>query len=345
MPNRKVVTIEEFIVKQQGGFPNATGELSGLLRDIGLAAKIVNREVNKAGLVDILGITGTSNSSGEEVKKLDIFANDQFISALRTSGECCGLASEESDDFVVLESENAQNAKYVVCIDPLDGSSNIDVNVSIGTIFSIYKRLSDPSGDCTLDDFLQPGRDIVAAGYIIYGSSTMLVYSTGQDVNGFTLDPSIGEFCLSHPAIKVPKKGLYYSINESYQHRFPKAVNDFVAYCKCEDEKTNRPYSARYIGSMVADFHRNLIKGGIFMYPSMRDYPNGKLRLLFECNPMAFIVEHAGGVASNGQKRVLDIMPTELHQRCPIFIGSTDLVRKAEHFIFKNSLSLVHEEV
>jgi len=337
----KVVTLEEFIVKQQKSYPDATGELSGLLRDIGFAAKIVNREVNKAGLVDILGIAGHSNSSGEEVKKLDVFAHEQYIRALRTSGECCGVASEESESYIAFEREAAQNAKYVVCIDPLDGSSNIDVNVSIGTIFAIYKRVSD-AGICDVNDFLQQGNRLVAAGYVIYGSSTMLVYTTiGSKVNGFTLDPSIGEFCLSHPNLSIPSKGRIYSINESYWHRFPKAVNDFIVYCKGEDASTNRPYSSRYIGSMVADFHRNLIKGGIFIYPAMRGYKNGKLRLLFECNPMAFIVEHAGGKASNGTSRILDIVPTELHQRTPIFIGSKEMVEMAEQFIFEGELAAV----
>lgn len=332
MAIKKLVTLDEFIFQSQKGYPFATGELSSLLRDIGLAAKIVNREVNKAGLAGILGSTGSSNVHGEEVKKLDVYAHEQFNHSLSTSGECSGVASEESDDLIAFESEHAKSARYVVCIDPLDGSSNIDVNVSIGTIFSIYRRKSE-NGPCELDDFLQPGTQQVAAGYVIYGSSTMLVYTTGTRVNGFTLDPSIGEFCLSHPDIRMPKSGQIYSINESYWMKFPKAVNDFIAYCKADDAATGRPYSTRYIGSMVADFHRNLLKGGIFIYPALKNAPNGKLRLLYECNPMAFIAEVAGGKATNGHRRIMEINPTELHQRSPIFIGSVDMVNKAEEFV------------
>ncbi len=332
MISKKVTTLEAFIVQQQKKFPTATGELSGLLRHIVLAAKIINREVNKAGLVDILGAAGTDNASGEAVMKLDVLADNELISALKISGDCCGIASEENDTFVVFDNEEAIDAKYIVCFDPLDGSSNIDVNTSIGTIFGIYRRIST-SGKCTEADFLQSGRNLVAAGYVIYGSSTMLVYTTGEEVNGFTLDPSIGEFCLSHPNIKTPENGRIYSINESYQHRFSEEVNKYVAYCKVEDKATKRPYSARYIGSMVADFHRNLIKGGIFMYPAMTGYKNGKLRLLFECAPMAFIVEAAGGKATTGTKDVLDLQPTELHQRCPIFIGSPKMVEQVQFFL------------
>lgn len=337
----KVITLEEFIVHEQQSYPNATGELSGLLRDIGFAAKLVNREVNKAGLVDILGTTGSENVYGEEVKKLDVFAHDQFVKSLRTSGECCGVASEEEDDFIPFTREKEKRAKYVVCMDPLDGSSNIDVNVSVGTIFGIYQRITTKK-PCSIEDFLQRGSKLVAAGYIIYGSSTMLVYTTGQDVNGFTLDPSIGEFCLSHRKIKMPKTGRIYSINESYKMRFADGVNDYIEYCKQEDKATKRPYKSRYIGSMVADFHRNLIKGGIFIYPAMRGYANGKLRLLFECNPMAFICEVAGGKATNGQERILDLLPTELHQRCPIFIGSSEMVDTAHQFVFEDIEEMVN---
>ena len=331
----KIITLNEYIAQKQKDFSYATGELSGLLQDIALAAKIVNREVNKAGLVNILGTTGDSNVYGEQVKKLDIFANDQFIRSLRTSGECCGVASEEEDTFIAFENEKAKNANYVVCMDPLDGSSNIDVNISIGTIFGIYRRLSPVSETCNIDDFLQKGRELVAAGYVIYGSSTMLVYSAGEKVNGFTLDPSLGEFCLSHYDIKIPKKGKIYSINESYKHRFSESVNEFIEYCKEEDKATNRPYSSRYVGSMVTDFHRNLIKGGIFMYPAMKSHPNGKLRLLFEGAPMAYLVEKAGGRAKTGYANILDIKPTEVHQRVPIFIGSEDMVEKMQAFIEK----------
>ncbi len=332
MISRKVMTLNEFILQSQKGFPFATGELSNLLYDISFAAKIVNREVNKAGLVDILGTTGNVNVQGEEVKKLDVFAHEQFLSSLRISGHCKGVASEECDDFIDFDNKHAEGAKYVVCIDPLDGSSNIDVNVSIGTIFAIYRRVST-TPHCTLEDFLQPGNQLVASGYVIYGSSTMLVYTTGTRVNGFTLDPSIGEFCLSHENIKTPEKGKIYSINESYQQRFSPGVNEFIRHCKEEDKAEGRPYSSRYIGSLVADFHRNLIKGGIYIYPSLSNRPKGKLRLLYECNPMAFLIEQAGGRATNGHQRILDIQPTKLHQRSPLYIGSNDMVNKAEDFI------------
>jgi fructose-1,6-bisphosphatase I len=333
-----VVTLDEFIIRrQEEEYPHARGELSRLLRDIGLAAKIVNREVNKAGLVDILGGTGMINIQGEEIKKLDVFANKRFIAALKMGGQCCGIASEENKDIIVIDDEISKNAKYVVALDPLDGSSNIDVNVSVGTIFSIYKRVSPRGEPCTLEDFLQKGSNQVAAGYIIYGSSTMLVYTTGKGVNGFTLDPSIGEFCLSHPNIKIPKKGNVYSINQGYFESFPEGVKKYLKYCEQEDKETKRPYSLRYIGSMVADIHRNLITGGIFIYPATKDAPNGKLRLLYECNPLAFIVEQAGGRATDGFRRILDIQPRELHQRTPIFIGSEEMVLKAEEFMAKFS--------
>jgi len=331
-----VVTLDEFIIQRQEELSFAKGELSRLLRDIGLAAKVVNREVNKAGLVDILGTTGSKNIQGEEVKKLDVFANRRFIAALKLGGECCGIASEEDKDVVVMDDKISRNAKYVVALDPLDGSSNIDVNVSVGTIFSIYRRVSPP-GPCTVEDFLQKGSNQVAAGYVIYGSSTMLVYTTGTEVNGFTLDPSIGEFCLSHPSMKIPKTGNVYSINQGNFISFPEGVKEYVRYCKQEDKSTKRPYSLRYIGSMVADIHRNLITGGIFIYPSTKDAPRGKLRLLYECNPMSFIVEQAGGRATDGFRRILDIEPKELHQRTPIFIGSEEMVLKAEEFMKKYS--------
>lgn len=333
MPQQKrVFTLSEFIIQRQHEYPDASGELSALLHHIGLAAKRVNRAVNKAGLIDLLGSVGASNASGEDVKKLDMFAHHHFINALTTCGQCCGVASEESDDIIVLEDELARNTKYVICIDPLDGSSNIDVNVSVGTIFAIFRRLSPETDVCNIDDFLQTGRNLVAAGYIIYGSSTVLVYSTGNGVNGFTLDPSIGEFCLSHPDVRVPENGVYYSINESYKNYFPYAINEFVEYCKMEDKATNRPYSSRYIGSMVADLHRNIIKGGIFMYPPMKSHPKGKLRLLFECNPMAFIVEQAGGIATDGERPILDIKPKSIHERSPIYIGSPMMVNKLLEF-------------
>lgn len=328
----KVKTLGEFIIERQADFPYATGELSRLLSDIAIAAKIVNREVNKAGLVDILGAQGEENVQGEQQQKLDVYANIQFIDAFKAGGEVIGLASEENEDFVSMEGGVSENAKYVVMIDPLDGSSNIDVNVSIGTVFSIYRRLTF-SGPATLEDFLQKGNEQVAAGYIIYGSSTMMVYTTGFGVNGFTLDPSIGEFCLSHPNIKIPQSGIIYSINEGNYCHFPEGVKKYIKYCQEEDTKTNRPYTSRYIGSLVADFHRNMLKGGIYIYPETAKSPKGKLRLLYECNPLSFIAEQAGGLASNGIKRVMDIEPKELHQRTPFYIGSSEMVEKIEEFI------------
>lgn len=327
-----VKTLGQFIIEKQADFPYAKGELSRLLRDIGIAAKIVNREVNKAGLVDILGDAGTMNVQGEGQKKLDVYANEQFISALRSGGECCVVASEENDECIYIESEISKNAKYIVAIDPLDGSSNIDVNVAIGTIFSIYRRQS-LEGKPLISDVLQKGSEQVAAGYIIYGSSTMLVYTTGKGVNGFTLDPSIGEFCLSHPNMRIPKDGRIYSINEGNYVHFPQGVKDYIKYCQEEDEDSGRPYTSRYIGSMVADIHRNLIKGGIFLYPVSSAYPKGKLRLVYECNPMAFILEQAGGIATDGSCRILDLVPDHLHQRSAIFLGSENMVDKLVEFL------------
>lgn len=327
-----IKTLGQFIIEKQADFSYAKGELSRLLRDIGIASKIVNREVNKAGLVDILGDAGTTNIQGEEQKKLDMYANEQFISALTSGGECCIVATEEEDEFVPIDSPVSKNAKYIVCIDPLDGSSNIDVNVAVGTIFSIYRRKS-VDGAATLADVLQEGIDQVAAGYVIYGSSTMLVYTTGKGVNGFTLDPSIGEFCLSHPNMRIPEDGIIYSINEGNYVHFPEGVKKYLKYAQVEDLATNRPYTSRYIGSMVADIHRNLIKGGIYMYPTTAASPKGKLRLLYECNPMAFIIEQAGGIASDGLNRILNIKPIELHERTSIFIGSPKMVAKAEAFM------------
>jgi fructose-1,6-bisphosphatase I len=329
-------TLGQFIIEKQADFPYAKGELSRLLRDIGIASKIVNREVNKAGLVDILGAAGTINIQGEGQQKLDVFANTQFISALTSGGECCIVATEEEEEFVPIDSPVSKNAKYIVCIDPLDGSSNIDCNVAVGTIFSIYRRKST-DGEAILQDVLQKGTEQVAAGYVIYGSSTMLVYTTGKGVNGFTLDPSIGEFCLSHPDMKVPGTGKIYSINEGNYVHFPEGVKKYIKYAQVEDLATDRPYTSRYIGSMVGDVHRNLIKGGIYIYPTTASSPNGKLRLLYECNPMAFIIEQAGGIASDGFQRILDIEPTELHQRTAIFIGSAEMVRVAERLMVEYS--------
>lgn len=329
-----LITLGQFIIENQSEFPYAKGELSRLLRDIGIASKIVNREVNKAGLMDILGEAGTMNIQGESQKKLDVFANEQFISALQSGGECCIVASEENDEFVYIDGEVSKNAKYIVAIDPLDGSSNIDVNVAVGTIFSIYRRKTI-GGRATLADVLQRGTEQVAAGYVIYGSSTMLVYTTGKGVNGFTLDPSIGEFCLSHPKMRIPEDGTIYSINEGNYVHFPEGVKKYIKYCQVEDSTNSRPYTSRYIGSMVADIHRNMIKGGIFIYPTTSSAPNGKLRLVYECNPMAFIIEQAGGRASDGFNRILEKDVNSLHQRSAIFIGSENMVKQAESLMAK----------
>lgn len=320
--NRRVQTLDEFTIQQMRNFPNATGELSGLLRDIGLAAKRVNVEVNKAGLVDILGDYGTVNVQGEEVKKLDIYANEQFMGVLRHGISCAGIGSEELDDVVVFDDEISNNSKYVCLFDPLDGSANIDVNVSIGTIFSVYRRVSPIGQPATKEDFLQPGIKQVAAGYVIYGSSTILVYATRRGVNGFTLDPSIGEFTLSHPDIKCPPTGKIYSVNHGNFLRYEEGVKKYINICQTKEKATGGPYTQRYIGSMVSDVHRNLLKGGIFMYPVTTDKPGGKLRLMYECNPFAFIVEVAGGIATDGRQRVLEIQPAEIHQRTPFFVGS-----------------------
>ncbi|MFM6976055.1 MAG: class 1 fructose-bisphosphatase [Sphingobacteriaceae bacterium] len=331
-----VTTLGQFIIEKQSDFPYAKGELSRLLRDIGIAAKIVNREVNKAGLVNVLGDAGSMNIQGEDQKKLDVYANEQFISALASGGECCIVASEENDEMVRIDSVVSKNAKYIVAIDPLDGSSNIDCNVAVGTIFSIYRRKST-DGPGELSDVLQKGTEQIAAGYIVYGSSTMLVYTTGKGVNGFTLDPSIGEFCLSHPNLKIPKDGTIYSINEGNYVHFPDGVKQYIKYAQIEDKASSRPYTSRYIGSMVADVHRSIIKGGIFIYPTTSSAPTGKLRLVYECNPMAFIIEQAGGRATNGYDRILDLDVNSLHQRSAIFIGSENMVLKAEEFMEKYS--------
>lgn len=333
----RVKTLGQFIIEKQADFPFSKGELSRLLRDIGIAAKIVNREVNKAGLADILGDAGEINVQGENVQKLDVFANEQFVAALSVGGECCAIASEENEEIIVVENEMSKNAKYVVAIDPLDGSSNIDVNVSVGTIFSIYRRTS-LSGPGTNEDFFQHGTEQVAAGYVIYGSSCMLVYTTGRGVNGFTLDPSIGEFCLSHPNMQTPRAAKTYSINEGNYVHFPDGVKKYIKYCQEEDKATDRPYSSRYIGSGVADIHRNLITGGIYIYPTTSKSPKGKLRLLYECNPLAFIVEQAGGKATDGFKRIMELDIKELHQRTPLFLGSADMVDMAVEYMKKYSV-------
>lgn len=323
-------TLGEFIVERQAEYPGATGELSGILSSIRLSAKIIHRDINRAGLTqDILGVSGDENIQGETQMKLDVFANETMKKALIARGDVAGFASEEDDTFVAFDTERGRNAKYILMTDPLDGSSNIDVNVSVGTIFSIYKRVSPIGTPVTIEDFLQPGRKQVAAGYVTYGSSTMLVYTTGNGVNGFTYDPSLGLFILSHPNMKMPFEGKYYSINEGQYLKFPDGVKKFIKFCQEEDKATGRPYSSRYIGSLVSDFHRNLLKGGIYIYPSTKSHPNGKLRLLYEGNPMAFLAEQAGGMATDGFTPILDMKPTELHQRVPFFVGSTEMVKKA----------------
>jgi fructose-1,6-bisphosphatase I len=328
--NRRVQTLDEFTIQQMRDFPNATGELAGLLRDIGLAAKRINVEVNKAGLVDILGDAGSINVQGEDVKKLDVFANNQFMGVLKHGISCAGIASEELDDFIPFDDPVSNNSKYVCLFDPLDGSGNIDVNVSIGTIFSVYRRVTPLGTPATPEDFLQPGINQIAAGYIVYGSSTMLVYATRRGVNGFTLDQSIGEFTMSNPNIQCPDNGKIYSVNHGNYFQYSKGVQEYIQVCQKKTKETGGPYTQRYIGSMVADVHRNLIKGGLFMYPGTTDKPKGKLRLLYECNPFAFIVEVAGGKATNGKQRILDVKPTELHQRSAFFVGSKLMMEELE---------------
>ena len=336
MTDQTLQSLGEFIIDKQDDFKFSSGELSRLLSSIKIASKIVNREVNKAGIADILGKAGNENVQGEEQMKLDVFANDIFIDALSHREIVCGIASEENEDFIEIKGNenNAHMNNYVVLIDPLDGSSNVDVNVSVGTIFSIYRRVTPAGTPVKIEDFLQKGINQVAAGYVIYGSSTMLVYTTGNGVNGFTLDPSVGTYFLSHPNMTYPKTGKIYSINEGNYAKFPQGVKEYIKYC--QEEEGNRPYTSRYIGSLVADFHRNMIKGGIYIYPSYAHAPNGKLRLLYECNPMAFLAEQAGAKATNGFQRILEIEPTSLHQRVPFFCGSVEMVEKAEEFMTKH---------
>jgi len=320
---------------RQADFPFASGELSRLLNDIAVASKVVSKDVRRAGLLEnFLGAQGSTNIQGEEQQKLDVIADNQFINMFKAGGEVCGIASEENDDFMAFDSEFSKNGKYVVLFDPLDGSSNIDVNVSIGTIFSIYRRKSDIGSLATMEDMLQMGQEQIAAGYVLYGSSTMLVYTTGRGVNGFTLDPSIGEFCLSHPDMKMPETGRMYAMNEGNINICEEGIKEYIeTYCQQTQPGHARPYSGRYIGSLVADFHRNLIKGGIYIYPDTSVDPEGKLRLLYECNPLAFIAEQAGGLATDGRNRILSISPGRLHQRVPFFIGSKKMVEQAMSFL------------
>ena len=330
--SHKNQTLGEFIIDNQTAFKYSSGELSSLLNSIRLAAKIVNHEVNKAGLVDIIGAAGDTNIQGEDQQKLDVYANEKFIQTLTKRNIVCGIASEEEDDFITINSNDESHGnKYVVLIDPLDGSSNIDVNVSVGTIFSIYRRVTPVGTPVKLEDFLQKGSKQVAAGYIVYGTSTMLVYTTGAGVNGFTLNPAIGSFYLSHPDMRFPDDGTIYSVNEGNYLQFPQGIKNYIKYC--QKEEGDRPYTSRYIGSLVSDFHRNMIKGGIYIYPQSSKNPNGKLRLLYECNPMAFLAEQAAGKASDGFTRIMDIQPTELHQRVAFICGSKNMVEKAEEFM------------
>ena len=332
--SRKNQTLGEFIIENQTSFKYSSGELSRLINSIRLAAKVVNHEVNKAGLVDIIGAAGDTNIQGEDQQKLDVYANEKFIQTLTKRNIVCGIASEEEDDFISINSqdENNQN-KYIVLIDPLDGSSNIDVNVSVGTIFSIYRRVTPVGTPVTIEDFLQKGSEQVAAGYVVYGTSTMLVYTTGDGVNGFTLNPAIGSFYLSHPNMQFPEDGTIYSVNEGNYIHFPQGIKNYIKYC--QQEEGDRPYTSRYIGSLVSDFHRNMIKGGIYLYPQSSKNPNGKLRLLYECNPMAFLAEQANGKSSDGYTRTMDVVPTELHQRVPFICGSKNMVNELEEFMKK----------
>ncbi|HMQ08519.1 MAG TPA: class 1 fructose-bisphosphatase [Saprospiraceae bacterium] len=331
----KIVTLDEFIITSQKKYSDSTGQLTRLLRDIGLAAKIVNREVNKAGLVNILGLDGSSNVTGDEVQKLDVYANNKMIECLGFSGECCGIASEELEEYVSLPPVPSKSAEYVVVMDPLDGSSNIDVNVSVGTIFGIYRRISDPTQEVAMEDFLQKGSEMVAAGYVLYGTSTILVYTTkGQGVNGFTLDPTIGEFCLSHKDIKMPLTGNYYSVNQGYYLKFDLEMRRYIDYC------SDLNLRLRYIGSMVSDIHRIMFQGGIFLYPNTRKYPEGKIRLLYEANPMAMIVENAGGKALTcSLERVLDLEVHNIHQKATVAMGSYDMVEEMKSFVQRYSAS------
>jgi fructose-1,6-bisphosphatase I len=329
---KSVVTIERHIIEAERQFPEATGAFSSILYDIAFAAKMIAREVRRAGLNDILGLTGEVNVQGEEVKKLDEFANDVIFKALDHTGHLCGMASEEEEDFIPIP-DRFPTGKYCVMYDPLDGSSNIDANVSVGTIFSIHRKVSDHERGC-VQDCLQPGTRQVAAGYVVYGSSTMLVYTTGNGVHGFTLEPSIGEFLLSHPNMRIPAPGQrIYSCNEGNYVHWTEEQRRFVDHLKGVDGENAKPFSSRYIGSLVADFHRNLLYGGLFMYPADARSPRGKLRLLYEAAPLAMICEHAGGRASDGTQRILDIVPTELHERTPLYIGTAAYVEQAERFL------------
>jgi fructose-1,6-bisphosphatase I len=325
MSMNRLVTLEQFIVDQQSIHKEATGAFSRIFRALELGAKMVNRDVRKAGLVDILGEMASVNVQGEVQKKLDVIADDTFTRVLSRCGEVCAIISEEQDDAYFVS--GCENKEYIVSMDPLDGSSNIDVNASIGTIFSIYRR-TNTSVPPSVEDCLQPGINQLAAGYFLYGTSTMLIYTTGNGVNGFTLDDSLQEFCLSHENIRIPENGKIFSVNEGNLSDFPPGVVSYISWCKEKDKSTNRPYSARYIGSLIADVHRNMLRGGIFLYPATEKKPDGKLRLMYECNTMAFLIEQAGGMAHTGKQRVMEVLPTELHQRVPLYIGSPHMVEQ-----------------
>jgi len=339
MVNNKFTTFYRHIIDQERKFPEATGQLSDLLADIALACKVISLEVNRAGLIDILGFTGDENVQGEQVKKLDVFANDVLTHVMKQGGHTCAVCSEEEESFIPIEDKYSESKyltnKYICHFDPLDGSSNIDVNVSIGTIFSVYKRLSE-SGPGSMKDCLQRGVEQVAAGYVIYGSSTVLVYTNKEGVHGFTLDPSVGEFLLSNENIKIPKRSKTYSVNEGNYCKWSEGMKKYISHIKESDADTMRPFTSRYVGSLVADFHRNLLYGGVFLYPSDDNNKNGKLRLMYEANPLSFIVEQAGGRSSNGNQRIMEIEPESLHQRTPLFIGSEEDVKMIEKFLAEN---------
>ena len=329
MAKGNVTTLTDFILRSQAEHQNSTGAFSRILNDISLAAKIIHRDINSAGLGELLGKAENINVQGEEQQKLDVFADEQFIKAMHLGGQIAAVASEEQDDIFCFD--DREDAKYIIAFDPLDGSSNIDVNIPVGTIFSIFKR--EKTGKVTKDEFLRPGKEQACAGYVIYGSSTMLVYTTGHGVNGFTLDSTIGVFCLSHPNIKIPVEGSIYSINEGNFHLYEDGVVNYINYCKELKEDGERSHTGRFMGSLVADFHRNMLKGGIFIYPGTKTKPAGKLRLIYECNPMAMIAEQAGGKSSDGGQSILDIVPTEIHQRVPFFVGSSNKVEKALSYL------------
>jgi fructose-1,6-bisphosphatase I len=340
MPGR-ALTLSQFILQQERLYPSATGEFTNLLTDIALAAKLINREVVRAGLVDILGYVGHENVHGEKVQKLDVFAHQTIYRVLGSTGQLAVLASEEDEDVIHVP-EGQPIGKYVVNFDPLDGSSNINANVNIGTIFSVLPRLTT-TGSGGIEDCMQPGHRQLCAGYVMYGSSTMLVFTTGKGVHGFTFEPSVGEFLLSQPEIRTPKRGRIYSANEGNYFKWSEGVKRYVDWVKMEDGASGRPYSARYVGSLVADFHRNLLYGGVFLYPGDRRNPRGKLRVLYEAAPLAFIAEQAGGAASDGERRILDLEPTTLHERTPLYIGSLEDVRDCEAFVQGKHPAIVAE--